>query len=74
MKRLPRVACAATPATIPMIPADASIDVPIARMPGKVSRIAATATITTTAVTIRMISVTWVRTRRTRAGSRVADA
>lgn len=62
--------CAATPATMPMMPAEASMDVPIVRMLGNVSRIAATATTTTTAVTIRMISVTCVRTRRSFARSR----
>lgn len=74
MKRLPSVDCAATPATMPMMPAEASIEVPTARMSGKVSRIAATATTTTTAVMIRTISVTCVRTRRIRAGSRVEEA
>lgn len=73
-KRLPRVDWAATPATMPMIPAEASSEVPTARKSGKVSSIAAAATTATTAVTIRMISVTWVRTRRTRDGSRVPCA
>lgn len=38
-------------------------------MGGNVSSIEAAATTPTTADTTRMISVTWVRTRRTRAGS-----
>lgn len=74
MKRLPRVDWAATPATMPSTPADASMDVPTDCIAGKVSSIAATATVATTAVTTRWISVTWVRTRRTRAGSRVEVA
>lgn len=74
MKRLPSVDCAATPATMPMMPAEASIEAPSFSMPGKVSSIAANATTATIAVMIRMISVTCVRTRRTRAGSRVEVA
>lgn len=69
-----RVDCAATPATMPTMPAEARIEAPAARIAGKVSSIAATATTPTTAETTRMISVTWVRTRRTRAGSRWARA
>lgn len=70
-KRLPSVDWAATPATMPITPAEASIEVPTVRIAGKVSSIAAIATVATTAVTTRWIRVTWVRTRRTRAGSRV---
>lgn len=73
-KRLPSVDWAATPATMPSTPAEASIEVPTVRIAGNVSSIAATATVATTAVTTRWISVTCVRTRRTRAGSRVAAA
>ncbi len=69
-----RVDCAATPATMPRMPAEASSEAPAARIAGNVSSIAATATTATTAVTTRMISETWVRTRRTRAGSRWAWA
>lgn len=73
-KTLPRVDWAATPATMPSTPAEASIEVPTVCIAGKVSSIAATATVVTTAMTTRWISVTWVRTRRTRAGSRVEVA
>ncbi len=73
-KRLPSVDWAATPATMPSRPAEASIDVPTARIGGNVSSIAAMATTVTTAMTTRWISVTCVRTRRTRAGSRLAVA
>lgn len=73
-KRFPRVDWAAMPATMPMMPADASSEVPSARKVGNVSSIAAAATTATRTVTTRMISVTWVRTRRTRAGSRVPAA
>lgn len=73
-KRFPRVDWAATPATIPMIPAEASTEVPSARKLGKVTSIAATAMTATRTVTTRMIRVTWVRTRRSRAGSRVEVA
>jgi hypothetical protein len=72
--RLPSVDWAATPATMPMIPAEASSEAPAARIAGNVSSIDATATTPTIAVTTRMISDTWVRTRRTRAGSRSAWA
>lgn len=47
---------------------------PAARIAGKVSSIEATATTPTIAETTRMINVTCVRTRRTRAGSRWARA
>ena len=47
--RLPSVDWAATPATMPMMPAEASIEVPAARMSGNVSSIAATATTPTDA-------------------------
>ena len=60
---------AATPATMPRMPAEASSEAPTARIAGKVSSIEATATTPTTAETTRWISVTWVRTRRTRAAS-----
>lgn len=69
MKRLPSEDWAAMPATMPRTPAEASIEAPKVFIGGKVSSIAATATTTTTAVTTRWISVTWVRTRRTRAWS-----
>lgn len=65
---------AATPATMPRMPADASSEAPAARIAGNVSSIAATATTPTIAATTRWISDTWVRTRRTRAGSRWARA
>ncbi len=65
---------AATPATMPRIPAEASSEAPAARNAGNVSSMVAAATTPTTAETTRMISVTWVRTRRTRAGSRWARA
>ncbi len=62
------VDCAAMPATMPSRPAEASSEAPAARIAGKVSSIEETATTPTTAETTRMISSTWVRTRRTRAG------
>ena len=68
-KRLLSEDWAAMPATMPSTPAEASIEVPTARMAGKVSSIEASATTTTTAVTTRWIRVTWVRTRRIRASS-----
>jgi hypothetical protein len=73
-KTLASVDCAATPATIPMMPAEASSEAPMVRIAGKVSSIAATATTPTVTDTTRWISVTCVRTRRTRAASCVADA
>lgn len=73
-KRFASVDWAATPATMPRMPAEASSEAPAARIAGKVSSIAAIATTPTTAVTTRWISATWVRTRRTRAGSRWAFA
>ncbi|CAM5518738.1 hypothetical protein STENM223S_10679 [Streptomyces tendae] len=72
--RLPSVDWAATPATMPMMPAEASSEAPAARIAGNVSSIDDTATTPTIAVTTRMISDTWVRTRRTLAGSRSAWA
>jgi hypothetical protein len=73
-KRFDSVDWAATPATTPMTPAEASMDVPTVRIAGKVSSIAATATTPTIAETTRWMSVTCVRTRRTRAGSCVLAA
>lgn len=72
--KLLSVDCAATPATMPRIPAEASSEAPAARMAGNVSSIEAAATTPTTAETTRMISDTWVRTRRTRAASRCMRA
>lgn len=46
----------------------------MARIAGNVSSMDATATTMTIADTTRMISSTWVRTRRTRATSRCARA
>ncbi len=57
-KRLPSVDWAATPATMPRTPAEASIEVPTVCMAGNVSSIAATATVVTIAMTTRWISVT----------------
>lgn len=69
-----RVDWAATPATMPRMPAEASSEAPAARIAGNVSSIDAAATTPTTADTTRMISVTCVRTLRTRAGSRCTRA
>lgn len=69
-----RVDCAATPATMPRMPAEASSEAPAARIAGKTSSIEAAATTMTAAETTRMISSICVRTRRTRAGSRCAWA
>lgn len=73
-KRLPSVDWAAMPATMPISPAEASIEAPKPRIAGKVSSMAAIATTPTTAVTTRWIRLTCVRTRRTRAASWAAEA
>ena len=61
-KRLLSVDWAATPATMPMTPAEASIDVPSVRRLGNSSMMATAAVVTTsTEVTMRRTSPNWVR-------------
>jgi hypothetical protein len=64
--RLPTVERAATPATIPTIPAEASRLVPAARAWGKVSSMQARARTTMVTIRTRPSTWIWVRARRAR--------